>query len=230
MKIIALGDIHGRSIWKDIVDKEAFDKIVFIGDYFDSREPISGKQQRKNFEEIISFKKANKEQVMLLLGNHDFHYLEVVYYPYSGYQPGQKKAIRNLLNPALDDELLQICFAWENLLFSHAGITKTWCKNQRIDTNNISESINRKLKQHPEAFDFTPGQTNSPYGDDPEQTPLWVRPDSLVKDKIDGYQQIVGHTTQDKMIFLEDVILIDTLGTSGEYFVWEDGRYRAIKF
>ena len=33
MKIVALGDTHGRYNWKDIVAKESdADKIVFIGD------------------------------------------------------------------------------------------------------------------------------------------------------------------------------------------------------
>ena len=36
MKTIFIGDIHGRSIWKDIVARENADRVVFIGDYFDS--------------------------------------------------------------------------------------------------------------------------------------------------------------------------------------------------
>ena len=36
MKIIALGDIHGRTIWKQIISKEIFDRMAFIGDYFDA--------------------------------------------------------------------------------------------------------------------------------------------------------------------------------------------------
>ena len=36
MKTIAIGDIHGLSIWKDIINKENPDKVIFIGDYFDS--------------------------------------------------------------------------------------------------------------------------------------------------------------------------------------------------
>ena len=36
MKIIAIGDIHGRSIWKNIVSANSYDKVVFLGDYFDS--------------------------------------------------------------------------------------------------------------------------------------------------------------------------------------------------
>jgi predicted phosphodiesterase len=39
MKLIALGDTHGRSKWKEIVEKENdADKIIFIGDYFDAKD------------------------------------------------------------------------------------------------------------------------------------------------------------------------------------------------
>ena len=31
--ILVLGDIHGRTIWKDIIDTENPDLIIFLGDY-----------------------------------------------------------------------------------------------------------------------------------------------------------------------------------------------------
>lgn len=71
MKIIALGDIHGRDIWKDIVKKESdADKIVFVGDYVDTHDNISPYKQVDNFKEIVEYKKENKDKVILLIGNH----------------------------------------------------------------------------------------------------------------------------------------------------------------
>ena len=36
-KTIYIGDIHGRDVWEEIVEKhDNADHIVFIGDYFDS--------------------------------------------------------------------------------------------------------------------------------------------------------------------------------------------------
>jgi hypothetical protein len=32
------------------------------------------------------------------------------------------------------------------------------------------------------------------YGDTISQSPLWIRPHSLLKCKVDGYRQVVGHT------------------------------------
>lgn len=36
LKTVFIGDVHGRSIWKDIVAQEKADRVIFIGDYFDS--------------------------------------------------------------------------------------------------------------------------------------------------------------------------------------------------
>lgn len=82
MKIIALGDTHGRTVWKQIVKENGFDKIVFHGDYFDTHERISARQQKENFKGIIAFKKANMDKVILLMGNHDYHYTDAVDEPY----------------------------------------------------------------------------------------------------------------------------------------------------
>jgi predicted phosphodiesterase len=71
MKIIALGDIHGRTNWEKIVDNEMdSDKIIFIGDYFDSRDSISALEQIHNFKEIIKLKKIYPEKFIILFGNH----------------------------------------------------------------------------------------------------------------------------------------------------------------
>src|SRR5690349_5391201 len=137
MTVIALGDTHGRPYWKTIVKKEVFDKVVFIGDYFDSKEFILEKQQKKNFQEIIDFKKSNPTKVVLLLGNHDFHYLPNVHEKYSGYQLSAAPEIGNMLTDALAENLLQMSFVSEGYLFTHAGVTKTWAKENEIDLDNV---------------------------------------------------------------------------------------------
>ena len=54
MKIISIGDIHGRNIWELIVKQEAeADLFVFMGDYFDTRENITAHQQIENFKKIL---------------------------------------------------------------------------------------------------------------------------------------------------------------------------------
>jgi len=225
MKIIALGDTHGRTDWKQITINETFDKVVFIGDYFDTHESISPEQQKENFKDIVAYKKANMDKVMLLFGNHDYHYLRTTNETYSGYQQWQKTDIQELLHSAIDEGLLKMCFSFDNLIFSHAGITQTWCDNNLLNEGaSIDDLINALFKYKPNSFKFTSGKNHSPYGDDVEQSPIWVRPNSLLKDRIEGFIQIVGHTTQNKLVITDDVILIDTLGTSKEYLIYDNSK------
>jgi len=224
-RVIVFGDTHGRSIWKQIVEKEKnADKIIFIGDYFDSFD-IKGDAQIQNFQDIIEFKKQNIDKVVLLMGNHDFHY-EPGGETYSGFQSGYQFMISSLLRTNKD--LLQMCYINENYLFTHAGVTKTWCKNilgnENPNKNVLEQLINDMFEFQPKAFNFTPGQNRSPYGDDICQTPIWVRPDSLRKDCIEGYIQVVGHTHQNNLKIEPNLILIDTLGSSEEYLVIENGK------
>lgn len=70
MKTLALGDIHGKTIWKDIIKKENPDKVIFLGDYVTTHEGISSEQQISNLEEILTYKEENSDKVILLRGNH----------------------------------------------------------------------------------------------------------------------------------------------------------------
>lgn len=224
MKTGIFGDTHGRTNWKDIIVKNNFDKVVFIGDYFDSHNNVSGLQQIENFKDIIAFKKANMDKVVLLFGNHDYHYLKTSYQHYSGYQRKYADTIQKLLHEALDLGLLQMCYVEGSFLCSHAGVTKTWCEDNNIDQTNIEQSINDLFKDKPYAFEFNIGKNLDRSGDDVCQTPIWVRPRSLYKDRIDNYIQVVGHTTVTKIVIIENYpILIDALGESGEYLQIVDG-------
>lgn len=228
MKIIAIGDTHGRSLWKDITTKEKdTDKIVFIGDYFDTHGGgYSANRQIENFKEILEYKKANMDKVVLLIGNHDFHYLSQVSENYSGYQWHYVKDINDVLQPAVDGGLLQMCFVHDKYVFTHAGVTKTWCQNSGVDVTNLQDSINQLFKDDVSKFKFTMGGNFSNTGNDVTQPPIWVRLDSLAYDIIDDSVCVVGHTTMNKMdlsvVDKYKIIMIDTVGTSQEYLIVND--------
>lgn len=224
MKIIAIGDTHGRRKWERIVEENAFvDKIVFIGDYFDTHEDILDSEEQRNFEEIVELKMRFPDQIVLLIGNHDFHYLNEITEHYSGYQ--KHAALRNniLLENAIQDGLMQMAFEADGFLFTHAGVTKNWCHNNGINVEHPAEGINELFGMKRSAFCFT---GMNPYGDDITQTPIWVRPESLMQDAIENFTQVVGHTQMPKLIVEERLpfIFIDTLGTSGEYLSIENGK------
>lgn len=231
-KIIALGDTHGRNQWKAIVDKEKdSDKIIFIGDYFDTHGGgYSANRQIENFKDIIEFKKANPDNVVLLIGNHDFHYMKNARETYSGYQHSYAADIQELLEQALSDGLMQICYKHNDFFFSHAGLSKTWVEetfmSEQPNLDNMVDTINDLFKDSVYYFRFNIGINLSETGNDICQTPIWIRPESLLLDMFDGIRCVVGHTTCNKLDLNDDfpqLIMIDCIGTSGEYLVIENG-------
>jgi hypothetical protein len=230
MKIVAIGDTHGRSKWKEIVDVEKdFDKFIFIGDYFDAKDGgYSANQQIENFKDIVEFKRSNPDKVILLIGNHDFHYLKGVNEEYSSFQWSYRKDINDALQPVVDEGLIQMSYQDGKYFFSHAGITKTWCENNNINSNNLVDDINNLFRDDVTKFRFTMGENDSYGGNDITQPPIWVRPQSLVKDMVDDIICIVGHTQVKEVTFMKEdnLILIDCLGTNDDYLVIENGEIK----
>ena len=210
MKTIFLGDTHGRSLWKDIIAKESPDRVVFIGDYFDSFD-IKSTEQMFNFKEIIAFKESNQCEVILLIGNHDYHY-----YPggetYSGYQHGAAPAIKQLLEE--NKHHMQMCYQLDNILCSHAGIGHNWLVEQeKYESGSIADFVNDIWNYKPIRFMF---YGFDPYGDNKTQTPIWIRPKSLLAGNKEtflkkDYIQIAGHTQVNK-------IDIEGKATGGKYY------------
>jgi hypothetical protein len=87
--------------------------------------------------------------------------------------------------------------------------------------NNLEDSVNELFRNDITKFKFTMGDNDSYGGNDITQTPIWVRPQSLVKDMVDDIICIVGHTQVKGVTVMEEdnLILIDCLGTSDEYLV-----------
>lgn len=76
MKLIICGDIHGRSFWKNGLkhfNENPDSKMIFLGDYLDPYtryEGITQEEALENFKQILEFAQANKNRVILLIGNH----------------------------------------------------------------------------------------------------------------------------------------------------------------
>ena len=180
--------------------------------------------QIENFEAICSYKRSLPDKMILLIGNHDYHYLDITIEKYTGYQADYADRISPLLQRAIDDGLMQMSFQHEMLLFTHAGLTKTWARGNDIETPDIQKSINELFINSPERFAFLQS-THHVVNQMPDGcSPIWVRPDKLIEDKMDNYIQVVGHTLQQRLTIADNLYFIDTLGTSKEYLVLEDGK------
>jgi hypothetical protein len=137
--------------------------------------------------------------------------------------------INEVLQPALSSGHIQICHVFDEYIFSHAGLTQTWCENNDIDLFNIEESVNVKFMKSMESFKFEYGENLDRSGDDVTQSPIWVRIPSLLKDMVKGFTYVIGHTTIREMYMANSVIAIDCLGTSKEYLVIQNGEALARK-
>ena len=240
MKTIVLGDTHGRSFWKLAVHQDKPDRVIFIGDYFDSFE-ISGLEQIHNFKEIIKYKEDNPQvEVVMLIGNHDHHYFpEVGYTGTSGYQ----SRIAPSINQVVDENRhhLQMAYSFDKYLFTHAGVSPVFM-DEAFGENGwsketIVEDLNELFKHKPKTFDFNGLE---PTGDNACQTPIWIRPRSLMsankkhsKGLKNDYIQIVGHTQMkrlsvelSKQITGGKYYFIDTMETTGEYLVHQDNKLK----
>lgn len=187
MKTLVIGDIHGRTQWKYITANEEYDRVVFLGDYFDSHENVSHEEQLKNFEDILTFKSDTPDKVVLLYGNHDHSY----YYSErcSGYNPEYADRISEIIKEADQLSYLQAVYIQDDIIMSHAGVSQYWLQNiARLDSP--ADITLKDLS----IFNFNYVTGVDYYGDTISQSPIWIRTKSLVSNPVEGYRQIVGHT------------------------------------
>ena len=222
-KTIVIGDVHGRDDWKHVLyHAKHYDKMIFIGDYFDSWD-IPAMEQMRNFREIVEYKRKYPKKVVLLYGNHDLHYL-LEREQYSGFQDKYQMMIKMLLEDAKD--VMQWAYEEGEYLFTHAGVTISWCEANNVDQDNVVQSINELPLT---AFKFKGVDLS---GNNVTQGPCWVRPQSLYQDRIAGHTQVVGHTQGphidiNTMADIPVVYRVDS-PDSMEYLSIEDGE-AAIK-
>lgn len=242
MKIIAIGDIHGKDVWKKVRETiDEYDKVVFVGDYFDSFD-IPYQEQEENYLKIIAFKNKYPDKVVLLMGNHDLHYYAGVHmrYHYSGYQRLQANRIDEILKREINNGNIQCAYTYNengnDFVFTHAGLTQNFVQSimgeeEDFSIQDVVNKLNETLYYKPLQFDI---RGLDPYGDSIHDGCMWVRPRSLIFDSIKNCTQIVGHTKMDSILikkFENDITLcfIDTFDHNKEQFLLiENGVVKTI--
>lgn len=215
-KTITIGDIHGRSCWKEAGDISElisglslvpkYDHYIFLGDYVDSF-TLTNEEIKENLLEIINFKKMFPNNVVLLWGNHDIEYW--VNKPWcdiknfiTGYRAESHFDLYDIFEE--NKNIIQMAFQIDNYLWTHAGVHKGWynyvfkseIKGLRLDNLTISGQLNSSFLYGLKSIhdcSFYRGGSKKVGG------PLWLDKSELVKKPLDDYHQIVGHSHVDKI-------------------------------
>ena len=215
MKILVIPDVHETRYWENN-NFDDFDRIVFLGDYFDfhGKEPEGDK-----IENFLNICRLKNNKVDLLLGNHDLSYLlnerTNTYQYYNSFKI--KEALENNIN------LFQIAVEYDGYVFSHAGISKDFMEENKLSSlKDINDKkTNRIMKLSP--MDW------SGYGNSTYNSPVWIRPNALLQNAAFD-KQVVGHTVfGDKSILYSHnnnkVIFCDTINHDKSFILDTEKDY-----
>lgn len=212
--LLIIPDVHGREFWKDAVEEYPNLPVIFLGDYMDpySYEGINNEMALENFQQILEYKRANAERVIMLLGNHDMHYLSK---PFARLAMGTRFSQRMLpiLSKMFEDNkqffhlACTVGYKDKMVLFTHAGVSASWFEfNQEVLNSDIPGCLNN-LMETDEGIEALANIGGCRGGYHDSGSILWADV-SEVRRKValPQYYQIFGHTQQ-----LEDPIITPQL-------------------
>lgn len=131
-KYLIVPDVHGRTFWKTPVTEwlnDTDEKVIFLGDYVDPypHEGITSEDAIESFKDVLKLKESFGDRIILLFGNHDFHYV-IKGCDSSRMDRKNYDELRKLFSEHSEWFKLahfdEIC--GKNVIFSHAGINPYW--------------------------------------------------------------------------------------------------------
>lgn len=219
MNILVVPDVHGRTFWEratELVDK--YQRIVFLGDYLDpySQEGITPDMAMVEFKKIIEFKKKYPKKVTLLLGNHDLHYVSLYFIPSTRRNNMRADEYHELYQENRDlftcfKVIKSIGYTW---IFSHAGITQHWLRqNKLLLSELLDKSLNELLDNKGYKWGGLLEQVSySRGGDNMWGSPVWADISERVEDNMilsDKTIQVVGHNRVNNLCSFSGVVYTD---------------------
>ena len=208
MKILAIGDVHGRMDWMKYGDisslingtsqTPAYDKYVFLGDYVDSYE-LNNAHILSTLKKLVDFKDKFPDNVVLLLGNHDVQYLMPITHKRSrcsGFNVVLYYDLYDVFTRV--SSYFHVVYQVNNYLFSHGGIHDAWLNNVlKYDESSgltISDAVNDAFSCNDDSIyycGYKRGGFNIVGG------PLWCDKSEIKKAPVKGYHHVVGHSKVD---------------------------------
>ena len=216
--MIVIPDIHGRSFWREAVEGNEQEQIVFLGDYMDPYpyEGIRYADAAMNFDQIIAFKKNHPDNVVLLIGNHDISYMMFRNWARARFDMQHCVELHQRFQE--NWSLFQLAFQKDidgkRYYFSHAGISRKFLKecNLSADHEQLVATLNNRLA-HNDASLFDSLDRISWYrgGNSQFGSMVWAdvcEYDNDPEDLIGDYQ-VFGHTQLEDAIVTEKFACLD---------------------
>lgn len=216
-RILIIPDVHGRDFWKKAVEETPCERIVFLGDYVDpyEREGITPEQALGVFFEVLDLKKTNPKKVVLLLGNHDMHYLSELFREMacgSRYDEDLSGIIFNLLNAQKKRFRLahEEVVAGKRYLFTHAGVNALWYERHRETIKELTAKNLNHLMATKKGVTALADIGKIRGGYLPSGSMLWADSDEmLLSEPFPDVYQIFGHSQRSHPLITQHYACVD---------------------
>lgn len=165
MRTLAVGDIHTKV---DIIDKvweviDYYNRIVFVGDYADDWK-ASPQDAIETWKKLKDFQEAYPSKVVVLMGNHDYIYVNYTKTTQSGYSKFTQTLIDMPENRELRSWLkdLPLTAELDGVIYSHAGLTESFKEGDNLWDDNSpiwARPQDATYRKVPQVFGHTPSET-----------------------------------------------------------------------
>ena len=201
-KILSVGDIHGKPVWKNI-DSSKYDLIIIIGDLYDAFE-YTADEIHTNALELVQWAKQSAN-VKIIIGNHDAHYFKwqtPIFSKIRGAGFNEKQLHRAFHLYYDNQDLFQVAYQYGNYLWTHAGLSEisyNFHYKRKVEdiqstfkeVNNLGKALNKLWDLNDLSLFIAPLSRG---GNDSFGGPIWADRSDTIGGPLSGYHQIVGHS------------------------------------
>lgn len=210
MKILVIPDVHLKP-WifdkaMEIMENSDCERAVCLGDIADDwglQDDVA--LYEETFKKALAFAEKYPD-TLWCYGNHDLAYLWDKY-GHPGFSSRAQDTVCEYLNSLKDTVDLAMMHRVDNVLFSHAGLTKEFVEyylaEYKDDVDALVEAVNCADK----------------YALWDDTSPLWARPQEYYVEGDmfpSGYLQVVGHTPVRHITDQGELLTVDTFSTRSD--------------